>query len=283
MVSFTKTEIAVRERQAKARDIVEQDGLRETYEKLADRFHGIRRRTAEDFYEVGELVIAGAKEAVDKHVVHETGKALSLWNAALGLQPRMLYKCAEVVNTYNRGEFLELVKLKGLTIAHLDVLILATPSDRRRLAEQASTEGWSAEQLRSEIRPQNPPKPRGPGRAPAVPRNVKQGLARAQKASAAFLKLLKQALFCDEFRLGDEIRMMPSTELDGEMRDQLAQTIRSFEELARAAPNIVDHLSKAVPHVEEACAARQVGGQPDGEHDGDDGETADVLADADSP
>jgi len=252
-----------RDRQAKALEIVQLDGLRETYEELRRRFGGLTRRTAEDYYEIGLLVREASQKAVEKHVCHSTGNILSAWNDALGLRPRTLYTCAAVAEAYSREELHDLISLPGITWAHIDALKdLGGQGERTRLAKMASENGWSYREVLAEMVPDRRPKPRGPGRSPSVPKSVRQGLDRVAKAAPAFVRQVRECWFCESsFDLVEELHAMLVDDISGDTAEKVTAALDAFEKLGEAVPGIVSGLRQAKMHVADVLERREKAAQ----------------------
>ena len=104
----------------------------------------------------------------------------------LGVQfdvnPRILRGCVEVAKCFTPSQYEARIIQPGLTWGHARLLAtVAHPIRREQLIDRAIAERLSVKTLTGLVGGVEPKKPRGPGRSPAPPRNLSQGLEPAAK------------------------------------------------------------------------------------------------------
>lgn len=238
-------------------------GILEDYPRLQPAFFRLRKiftNTRKDYvqacYQAGVVVLESCR---DEDVRREMpgDRPIKAWADALGVSTRILHECRRVAETFTPQEIETIVEMQGVTWAHVcAVTVVTSDAERKRLLTLTSENGLNVDELMLEIVPGTPRKPRAPRRAPAIPKNAKQGLARVEKASIAFARQLQEAWFCPEFDLPGAVSWIPDEKLTPDTCEQLNRTIQSFESISGQSPEILARLREAVRQIDEVLQRR---------------------------
>jgi len=256
--------------------------LQPTYEALREHFDALAEHDAVSLHRAGKLVNDGIAEPQVQEACEESDSAITKLAKALSIPVRKLYHCRRVAEEYSAEEVQQLVRRGNITWGHLCILTdVSDRHERKTLHAQIEKEKLTTRQLAAEINPDKKPKARGPGRAPAVPKTLRQGLARVSKASDAFVRQVDEAWFCDAFDLAEKLLDCDPKDLPDDVVDQVGEAITSFERIGEKTPKIVTSLQKAKGHVEKALkhppADAATAPAEDDADDGNDGNDAEPV------
>jgi len=235
------------------------EDLRPTYERLRNHFDNLTVHTAVSYHRAGEILLEGCRDPAVNQAFPGPKRAMKAWAEALDMPERILYHCKHVAEQYTADEVRQLVEDRGVSWGHLcHLMAVPDPEERMRLIERVGEEHLTIRQLADEIVPEEKPKPRGPGRSPAVPKNARQGLGRVASAAVAFSRQVREAWFCPVFNLDKELASAPEGEIGEDTADQLGKAIEAFEQIAEDAPTVVARLRKAKERVSDVLIHRDV-------------------------
>jgi len=178
----------------------------------------------------------------------------------LGVQfdthPRILRDCAEVADRFTPAQYDARIVRPGLTWSHARLLAkVPHPIQRESLIDRAIAERLSAKDLGGLIVGDAPTKPRGPGRSPAKPRNLRQGLDRLGKLSKTFENTMA-VLFGEEFDIPSEIAEAAPDALTPEIRAVVAECAGQLAAIEQTVKNARSRLKAGLERI-DACIAAQ--------------------------
>lgn len=264
MATTNKAALASRPPHATQADIVDvlPAELVQPYHQLYRLFDKLTQRHLWDYYRAGRI-LEDLGSALEREGGESAGsRAINLLARALGFNPRTLYQCRRVVQQYSEDEYAELIARQPISWSHVMNLLAVDDRDlRKRLVAESVEQGWSADDLASEvgrqlIKEDREIRPRGPGRSPAVPKNVLQGIDRLIRQSVAYVNSMERAWFCDQFDLAAAIEdASPDTWTD-DLRDQVREAADLLREISAASQANARKLSQGLQTIDEVLEQR---------------------------
>jgi hypothetical protein len=218
-------------------------------------------------YNIGRAFIVHRKRIEKER--QEQGKTLYGLNifvqlgVALDIPDKSLRECHQVATSFSPEEFQALIIENDLTWGHAKFLAPVTnPTRRTKLIKQIVKERMSIVDMVSIIRGEQPKKPRGPGRAPAKPRNLKQALIRLNGIEKTFLNTMNQALFSDAFDIPSEIEDAPPDTITPNTRKNVVECSVQLAEIEQIARDSRKRLETSMERIDEVLGYQGSPAQP---------------------
>jgi len=234
--------------------------LRPLYKKLKSRMDKLNVNNVKGYFEIGQLIrdeIDHVKAELERNGRSEYGTHLfKHLGVELDVEDRILRDCHRVAERFSNEEYQALVIANGLSWGHARILAVVTDTGRRKqLVARIIEEKLSADDLMSLIRHEQPRRPRGPGRSPAVPRGLPQAVDRLRRGSKTFQNVLG-VLFGTEFDIPTVIQRTPPDLLTPEIREAMDEGIERLAAIAHTVEETIGPLKASLPYIDACIAAK---------------------------
>ena len=176
--------------------------------------------------------------------------------AELDVEPSTLRGCLQVAESFTLEQYESQIIAPGLTWSHARLLAgVAYPQQRELLIARTIADRLSVRELGELIRGNEPKKPRGPGRVPAPPLGLPQGLHRLWSGSKTYLNTLS-VLFGAEFDLSEEIQVSPPDKLTAETRAIVVECGERLTAIQQAVEDARARLTAGLERIDTCIAAQ---------------------------
>jgi hypothetical protein len=216
-------------------------------------------------YQMGEIMVnaetdldARAKEnpslqeCADRHVEHLA--------EASGIDRRTLSDCKRVARAYTREEYQKLMSKPRVTWPHVVHLLNARGKKlRRAMEEKVVSKGWSANQLKAEIRASQGNIREGTGRPPKVPGSLNHAFHMVTSGSKQIARRLTEVLFGDRYDISAVIKTCPPNKIGEQTPQQIDESIEALEKMVAAGRMGIRRLRQG-----KRCLRERANGQPNG-------------------
>ena len=162
----------------------------------------------------------------------------------------------QAAKTFTPEQFQAKIVDNGLSWSHARLLAgVFEAKKRQRLIDKVLADKLNATELARLLVAEQPSKPRSPGRSPAKPRGLPQGLDRLGKLSKSFQNTMS-VLFGEEFDLPSEIAVAAPDTLTPKIRAAVAECADQLAAIEQTAHDASTRLKKGLERI-DACIAAQ--------------------------
>lgn len=235
--------------------------LRKLCRTLQSCVKKLNEGTLSEYLTIGRLITEQlARNEQDPKAKGPDGYGLRFFDrlgVELDVHPRTLRATVDVFRYFGDEMDVPEFVAKGVTWTHLRLLAqISDRTKRDRLLKKTITEKLSCNDLEHLILGTEPKTRRGPGRAPAVPRNLKAALGRLRSASKAYDSIMQQALFGERFDIPTMIHSSPPDQLTPETRNVVAENVERLAEIEQVSRDAHDRLKASLAHIDAAIIAQ---------------------------
>ena len=126
------------------------------------------------------------------------------------------------------------------------------PAKRQQLIDDLAEKRITVAEFEQRVRGIKAAKPRGPGRAPAVPHSLLQAFDKLQALSKTYLNNFQQVLFGEKFDIPSQLQASADAHLDDRLREAITGSADQLGELERAVQAARTRLAAELKRLDEA-------------------------------
>lgn len=227
---------------------------------IKDLLSQARAHVALTYFKIGQkiedaLMRADAKSSPDTARRYRS-EILAYFACEVGVSTRVMHDCHKVATCFAPAEYEKLVKRDGFQWGHVRLLAAIAGAKRDAMILKIKQEHLTVEQFENEIVGIRHQSPRGPGRSPAVPRNINDAARRFLSLSTRLSNTTDAVLFGERFDILAAIGDAPPDTLTERSRDLLRECHDQAKHLGEMSRRVCGRLEKAIARVEEAIEAQ---------------------------